>query len=86
MFSKRPSLIFTDVRFWLLLPAICCLCLSAQASASGTRFESASTYLDDGVYYLDAFAKVEIGEEPEKALLNGVELHFLVEVLSLIHI
>ncbi len=81
MFSKRPSLIFTDVRFWLLLPAICCLCLSAQASASGTRFESASTYLDDGVYYLDAFAKVEIGEEPEKALLNGVELHFLVEVM-----
>ena len=31
-------------------------------------------------YYLDAFARLEIGEEPEEALLNGVELHFLVEM------
>lgn len=79
MFSKRPSLKFTDFRFWLCLQ-MCCLCLSAHAGSSAMRFENASTYLDDGVYYLDAFARVEIGDEPEKALLNGVELHFLVEV------
>ncbi len=45
------------------------------------KFENASTYLDDGVYYLDAFATVEIGDEPERALMNGVELHFLIEVM-----
>jgi len=35
------------------------------------------------MYYLDAFAILEIGEEPEEALLNGVELHFLVEIAVL---
>jgi len=45
------------------------------------RFENASTYLDDGIYYLDAFASLEIGDEPEEALLNGVELYFLVDIL-----
>ncbi len=54
---------------------------SVQATASGLRFENAGTYLDDGVYYLDAFARIEIGEEPERALMSGVELHFLIELI-----
>jgi len=54
---------------------------AAQLQAQSLQFENAGTYLDDGVYYLDAFARLQIGKEPERALLNGVELHFLVEVL-----
>lgn len=52
-----------------------------QANQPSLRFENASTYLDEGVYYLDAFARLEIGDEPEEALMNGVELHFLVEII-----
>jgi len=52
-----------------------------QANGSGMRYENAGTYLDNGVYYLDAFARLDIGDEPEQALMNGVELHFLVEVV-----
>lgn len=53
----------------------------AQDIVSTMRFENAGTYVDDGVYYLDAFASLDIGEEPERALVNGVELHFLVELV-----
>jgi len=49
--------------------------------AQSMQFENAGTYLDDGVYYMDAFARLEIGEEPERALMSGVELHFMVEVI-----
>ena len=52
----------------------------AQGIVSTLRFENAGTYVDNGVYYLDAFASLDIGEEPERALLNGVELYFLVEL------
>lgn len=65
---------------WLSAISVFCVCAAAHASAT-MQFENASTYLDDGVYYLDAFARLEIGEEPEKALMNGVELHFLIEVV-----
>ena len=44
----------------------------AQGIVSTLRFENAGTYVDNGVYYLDAFASLDIGEEPERALLNGV--------------
>lgn len=55
----------------LLVGAVC---------AAGVRFESAGTYLKDGTYYLDSFAKLELGEAAEAALANGVTLFFLVEV------
>ncbi len=66
---------------WLWLWFVCCLTVSSHAA--GMRFENASTYLDDGIYYLDAFARVELGMAPEEALMNGVELHFLVDVTVL---
>jgi len=56
-------------------------CNAALATGSGMRYENAGTYLDDGVYYLDAFARLEMGEEQQRALVSGVELHFLVEVM-----
>ena len=69
-----------------LLVAVSCIANTvvvgnAQADQYGLRFENASTYLDGGMYYLDAVASVEIGAEPEEALLNGVDLHFLVEIV-----
>ena len=71
------------VALWLAVSVISnsLVVSSVDAGQQGMRFESASTYLDDGTYYLDAFARLEIGEEPEEALLNGVELHFLVEMV-----
>lgn len=81
MTGTRSSLIFTSPRFWLGVLVIFFLCGSARVSSAGLQFENASTYLDDGVYYLDAFARVEIGDEPEKALMSGVELHFMAEVM-----
>ena len=38
--------------------------------AQEMRFENAGTFLDDGVYYMDAFAGLEIGEEPELSLIH----------------
>lgn len=72
-----PALISTCLIVLLLAMATS----SVRASAPSVRFENASSYVDDGVYYLDAFARLEIGAEPEKALMNGVELHFLIEVV-----
>ena len=57
------------------------VCHTAFANDSDMRYENAGTYLDGGIYYLDAFARLEIGEEQERALVSGVELHFLVEVM-----
>jgi len=65
----------------LLLVALFSLLPITAVSAGVIRYENAGTYLDDGVYYLDAFALVDLGEEPERALMNGVELFFLVEVV-----
>lgn len=64
-----------------LVAALLLVSSAGLALQPGMRYENAGTYLDDGVYYLDAFARLEIGEEPERALMNGVELHFLVEVI-----
>lgn len=50
------------------------------AHSSSVRFESAGTYLKNGTYYLDSFARLDLGSGPEQALANGVNLHFLVEV------
>lgn len=50
------------------------------ATAASARFESAGTYLKDGTYYLDSFARLELGDAAEAALANGVNLFFLVEV------
>lgn len=50
------------------------------AHSSTVRFESASTYLKNGTYYLDSFARVDLGREPSQALVNGVNLYFLVEL------
>jgi len=79
---KLPAMDF--IIPWLVALSVLLLSIapanSAHADSYGMRFENASTYLDNGMYYLDAFARLEIGEEPEEALLNGVELHFLVEM------
>ena len=71
--------------FGMTLMALLLLCSTAIAQdiTSNLRFENAGTYVDNGVYYLDAFASIDIGEEPERALANGVELHFLVELAVL---
>jgi len=70
----------SSIKFWVVVLTL----LAANtvlANQPALRFENASTYLDDGIYYLDAFARLEIGDEPEEALMNGVELHFLVEIV-----
>ena len=87
MVEARTLPVMTVIKTGLaaLLVAVSCIANTlvvgnAQADQYGLRFENASTYLDGGMYYLDAVASVEIGAEPEEALLNGVDL------LSLIHI
>lgn len=55
---------------------VCCGVLHAGSM----RFESAGTYVSNDTYYLDAFARVDLGMEPIQALVNGVELHFLVRL------
>ncbi len=84
MADSRPWQIQKGVKASLVVFIALSVCIAAHASSS-MRFENASTYLDDGIYYLDAFARLELGEEPEKALMNGVELHFLVEVVVARH-
>lgn len=66
---------------WLLAALLFVSSGLLHAQESALRFENAGTYLDNGVYYLDAFARLDLGEEPERALINGVELHFLVEIV-----
>lgn len=57
------------------------LCVAASlVHAASARFESAGTYLKDGTYYLDSFARLDLGDAAEAALANGVNLFFLVEV------
>lgn len=52
----------------------------SNANAATMRFESAGTYLKDGTYYLDSFARLDLGAGHQQALANGVSLFFLVEV------
>jgi hypothetical protein len=63
----------------LVAGVMLCIGIGAVYAASA-RFESAGTYLKDGTYYLDSFARLELGDAAEAALANGVNLYFLVEV------
>lgn len=64
-----------------LMAMLAVFLISSAASAATVRFESAGTYLKDGTYYLDSFAKLDLGAEQQQALANGVNLHFLVELV-----
>ncbi len=80
MLKARTLSAHREYKLQLVL-LVALLVFSSVVKASGLRYENAGTYLDDGVYYLDAFARIEIGNEPERALMNGVELNFLVELI-----
>jgi len=54
--------------------------IATPAIASVIKVENAGTYVDNGVYYVDAFTRLELGAEPERALMSGVHLHFLIEL------
>ena len=56
------------------------LLASTSLQSAVLRFESAGTYLVDDMYYLDCFALIELADAPAKALVNGVELNFVVEL------
>ena len=81
--------LLTGTRFCLRVAITIVVCCELSYAGS-MRFESAGTYVSNDTYYLDAFARVDLGQEPIQALVNGVELHFLVQLavykLSLIHI
>lgn len=63
---------------WLL--AVGLILLATTGNCASMRFESAGTYVKDNTYYLDSFARLELGDAPVKALANGVGLYFLVEI------
>ncbi len=66
---------------WRSCIAALLICVAAGiVQAASARFESAGTYLKDGTYYLDSFARLDLGDAAEAALANGVNLFFLVEV------
>jgi len=71
--------VLTGTRFCLKVVITASLC-AGLAHAGSMRFESAGTYVSNDTYYLDAFARVDLGIEPVQALINGVELHFLVRL------
>jgi len=56
------------------------LLLATAVQAATIRYESAGTYLKNDTYYLDSFARLDLGRAPVRALANGVGLHFLVEI------
>ena len=60
--------------------ALALLLVVSLVHGASVRFESAGTYLKNGTYYLDSFARLELGTGLEQALSNGVNLHFMVEV------
>jgi len=66
-------------RFFQIAVVFFCA-LSQGLSAATLRYESAGTYLKNNTYYLDSFARLELGDEHRQALLNGVGLYFLVEI------
>ncbi len=63
---------------WLLAASL--ILLATTGNCASMRFESAGTYVKDNTYYLDSFARLELGDAPVKALANGVGLYFLVEI------
>ena len=63
-----------------LVSLLALLLATTLAHGASIRFESAGTYLKDGTYFLDSFARVELGSDMQRALSNGVNLHFMVEV------
>ena len=71
--------LLAGTRFCLRVAITVMLCLELSFAGS-MRFESAGTYVSNDTYYLDAFARVDLGQEPIQALVNGVELHFLVRL------
>lgn len=75
---RHPTLLVAKLLSLATLLAV--LLMTSTAYSSSVRFESAGTYLKDGTYFLDSFASVDLGREPVQALVNGVNLHFLVEV------
>lgn len=77
---KRRITASSMVRPLSLVAALAVLFVAAVAHSASVRFESAGTYLKNGTYYLDSFARLELGSAPEQALANGVNLHFLVEL------
>jgi len=75
--------LLAGTRFCLRVVIIAWLCgwlCCGLVHAGSMRFESAGTYVSNDTYYLDAFARVDLGMEPVQALINGVELHFLVQL------
>lgn len=64
----------------LLLVCLLWLLVAAAGQAATIRYESAGTYLKNNIYYLDSFARLDLGSAPVRALANGVGLHFLVEI------
>ncbi|OED37429.1 hypothetical protein AB833_23700 [Chromatiales bacterium (ex Bugula neritina AB1)] len=58
----------------------CLLLMVSTVYSASMRFESAGTYVKNNTYYLDSFARLDLGDAPAKALANGVELYFLVEI------
>lgn len=80
MFSLPTSHRMPKGRFWLKTLTIAVMACCSLANAGSMRFESAGTYVSNGTYYLDSFARVDLGREPVQALINGVELHFLIEL------
>lgn len=77
---RRPAGMPSKVRPLLLVAMLAVLMAATIAHSASVRFESAGTYLKNGTYYLDSFARLELGDEPQQALANGVNLHFLVEL------
>lgn len=71
--------LLTGMQYCLRVAMVVLVCVGAAAAGS-MRYESAGTYVSNDNYYLDAFARVDLGAEPVQALVNGVELHFLVHV------
>jgi len=67
-------------RYYRRAVAIAILLYCGIVYAGTMRYESAGTYVSSDMYYLDAFARVELGREPVQALENGVELNFLVQL------
>ncbi len=78
--QRRPAGTPKTVRPLPLVAMFAVLLAASIAHSASVRFESAGTYVKDGTYYLDSFARLSLGRGLELALANGVSLHFLVEV------
>ena len=72
--------LYAGKQYYLRTLAIATAVFCGLTYAGTMRFESAGTYVSNDMYYLDAFARVELGREPLQALVNGVELNFLLRL------